>query len=92
MVCVDGFVPPMYEPVKTFDQADVDVFLPLYEPIHYLTPEKPMVFGSGTDDLNTMEFHYMHHQAVLRAGEKIEAVAREFETAFGHFRGGMIDT
>ena len=93
IVCVDGFVlTHVYEPVKTFDQADVDAFLPLYEPIHYLTPEKPMVFGSGTDDVNTMEFHYMNHQAVLRAGDKIEAVARDFESAFGHFRGGLIDT
>src|SRR5512136_1249514 len=93
MVCMDGFVlTHVYEPVKTFDQADVDAFLPLYEPIHYLTPEKPMVFGSGTDDLNTMEFHYMNHQAVLRARDKIESVAREFESAFGYYRGGLIDT
>lgn len=93
MVCVDGFVlTHVYEPVKTFEQADVDAFLPPYEPIHYVTPEKPMVFGSGTDDLNTMEFHYMNHQAVLRARDKIETVAREFEAAFGHYRGGLIDT
>jgi len=93
MVCVDGFVlTHVYEPVKTFDQGDVDAFLPPYEPIHYLTPEKPMVFGSGTDDVNTMEFHYMNHQAVLRARDKIEAVAREFGYAFGHYRGGLIDT
>jgi len=93
MVCVDGFVlTHVYEPVKTFDQGDVDAFLPSYEPIHYLTPEKPMVFGSGTDDVNTMEFHYMNHQAVLRARDKIEAVAREFGYAFGHYRGGLIDT
>jgi pyruvate ferredoxin oxidoreductase alpha subunit len=93
MVCVDGFVlTHVYEPVKTFEQADVDAFLPPYEPIHYVTPEKPMVFGSGTDDLNTMEFHYMNHQAVLRARDKIESVAREFESAFGHYRGGLIDT
>lgn len=93
MVCMDGFIlTHVYEPVKTFDQADVDTFLPPYEPIHYLTPEKPMVFGSGTDDVNTMEFHYMNHQAVLRARDKIEAVAREFESAFGHYRGGLIDT
>jgi len=93
MVCMDGFVlTHVYEPVETFDQADVDTFLPPYEPIHYLTPEKPTVFGSGTDNVNTMEFHYMNHQAVLRARDKIEAVAREFESAFGHYRGGLIDT
>ena len=93
MVCMDGFVlTHVYEPVKTFDQADVDAFLPPYDPIHYLTPENPMVFGSGTDDLNTMEFHYMNHQAVLRARDKIESVAREYEAMFGHYHGGLIDT
>lgn len=93
MVCMDGFVlTHVFEPVKTFSQADVDAFLPPYDPIHYLTPEKPMVFGSGTDEANTMEFHYMGHQATLRARDKIEAVAREYETAFGHYRGGLIDT
>jgi pyruvate ferredoxin oxidoreductase alpha subunit len=93
MVCMDGFVlTHVYEPVRTFDQADIDAFLPPFEPVHYLTPEKPMVFGSGTDDTNTMEFHYMNHQAVLRARDKIEAVARQFEYSFGHYRGGLMDT
>jgi len=93
MVCVDGFVlTHVYEPVRTFDQADVDAFLPPYEPVHYLTPDRPMVFGSGTDELNTIEFHYMNHQAVMRAKQKIEAVARDYEVAFGHYHGGLIDT
>jgi pyruvate ferredoxin oxidoreductase alpha subunit len=93
MVCMDGFVlTHVYEPVKTFSQEDVDAFLPPYVPIHYMTPEKPMIFGSGTDEPNTMEFHYMGQQAALRAINKIEVVAREFETSFGHYRGGLIDT
>ena len=92
MVCMDGFIlTHVFEPVKTFDQADVDAFLPPYQPIHYVTPEKPMVFGSGTDDLNTMEFHYINHQASLRARDKIETVARQFESAFGHYHGGLIE-
>jgi pyruvate ferredoxin oxidoreductase alpha subunit len=93
MVCMDGFVlTHVFEPVKLFNQEDVDTFLPPYEPIHYLTPEKPMVFGSGTDDANTMEFHYMGQQAALRARDKIETVAHEFKTVFGHYRGGLIDS
>jgi pyruvate ferredoxin oxidoreductase alpha subunit len=93
MVCMDGFVlTHVFEPVKTFRQEDVDAFLPPYEPVHYLTPEKPMVFGSGTDEPNTMEFHYMGHQASLRARDKIAAVAHEFEATFGHYRGDLIDT
>jgi pyruvate ferredoxin oxidoreductase alpha subunit len=60
--------------------------------VHYVTPEKPMVFGSGTDELNTIEFHYMNHQAVMRAKKKIETVAREFEATFGNYHGGLIDS
>jgi pyruvate ferredoxin oxidoreductase alpha subunit len=93
MVCMDGFVlTHVFEPVETFDQADVEAFLPPYEPIHYVTPEKPMVFGSGTDDLNTMEFHFINHQASLRARDKVVRIARQFESAFGHYRGDLIDT
>src|SRR5512135_3070330 len=60
IVCVDGFVlTHVYEPVKIFDQAAIDAFLPPYEPLHYLTPEKPMIFGPISDDTNTPEFRYM---------------------------------
>jgi pyruvate ferredoxin oxidoreductase alpha subunit len=93
IVCMDGFIlTHVFEPVETFDQADVDAFLPPYEPIHYVTPEKPMVFGSGTDEMNTMEFHYINHQAILRARDKIVTVARQFESVFGHYHGGLINT
>ena len=80
IVCVDGFIlTHVFEPVRIFDQAAVDAFLPPYEPLHYLTPEKPMVFGSISDDANTSEFRYMTQQAILRAKEKIEAAGGKFE-------------
>jgi pyruvate ferredoxin oxidoreductase alpha subunit len=48
MVCMDGFVlTHVFEPVKTFSQEDVDAFLPPYEPIHYLTLDKPLHGSSG---------------------------------------------
>ena len=93
IVCVDGFVlTHVYEPVKLFDQAAIDAFLPPYEPLHYLTPDKPMIFGPISDDTNTPEFRYMTQQAILRAQDKVEAVAREYESIFGHYHGGLIDT
>ena len=93
IVCMDGFVlTHVYERVKTFDQAAVDAFLPPYQPLHYLTPERPMIFGSYTDDANTLEFRYLSQQAILRASEKIEAVARSYEQMFGHFHGALIDS
>ncbi len=93
IVCVDGFVlTHVVEPVKIFEQAAIDAFLPPYEPLHYLTPEKPMIFGPISDDTNTPEFRYMTQQAILRAQDKIEAAARDYQSAFGHYHGGLIDT
>ncbi len=92
MVCVDGYtLTHVYEPVKTFDQAAIDEFLPRYDPIHYLTPENPMTFGSYADETNALEFHYLLHNAMENAATKIESVAREYEVAFGFYHGGLID-
>jgi pyruvate ferredoxin oxidoreductase alpha subunit len=93
MVCVDGYVlTHVYEPVRTFDQAAVDAFLPPYAPLHYLTPDNPMIFGSYVDETNALEFRYMTHQAMQHAKMKIEAVAREYQATFGLYHGGLIDT
>jgi len=93
MVCMDGFVlTHVVEPVSILDQTEVDDFLPPYAPLHFLTPERPAVFGSYTDDANTLEFYYLTQQAVLNAKGVIEAVAREFQEAFGRHQGGLIDS
>jgi pyruvate ferredoxin oxidoreductase alpha subunit len=93
IVCVDGFVlTHVYEPVKLFDRVAIDAFLPSYQPLHFLTPEKPMIFGPISDDTNTPEFRYMTQQASLSALEKVETVAREYQSIFGHYHGGLIDT
>jgi pyruvate ferredoxin oxidoreductase alpha subunit len=93
MVCVDGYtLTHVYEPVRTLEQAAVDAFLPSYAPLHYLSPDRPMTFGSYSDETNTLEFHYMTHQAQKNAATQIEAVAREYQSAFGLYHGGLIDT
>jgi pyruvate ferredoxin oxidoreductase alpha subunit len=93
IVCVDGFVlTHVYESVRLFDQDAIDAFLPPYQPVHYLTPDKPMIFGSISDDSNTPEFRYLTQQAILRAQDKIETAAREYESIFGQYHGGLIDT
>jgi pyruvate ferredoxin oxidoreductase alpha subunit len=92
MVCVDGYtLTHVYEPVTTFDQAAIDAFLLDYDPVHYLEPGRPMTFGGIADDTNALEFHYSVHEAMLNAKKVIEDVAREYETAFGQFHGGLID-
>ena len=92
MVCVDGYtLTHVFEPVTTFDQAAIDAFLPGYEPIHYLDPEHPMTFGGIADETNALEFHFLLQEAMENAKKIVEAVAREYEIAFGQYHGGLID-
>lgn len=92
MVCIDGYIlTHVFEPVTTFDQAAVDVFLPAYEPIHYLAPDRPMTFGPIADETNSLEFHYLIQDAMQKAKVVIEEVAQEYKSVFGHFHGGLID-
>jgi pyruvate ferredoxin oxidoreductase alpha subunit len=92
MVCMDGYIlTHVFEPVTTFDQAAIDAFLPPYEPIHYLSPERPMTFGPVADETNALEFHYLMQEAMQNAKKVIEAVAQEYKTTFGHYHGGLID-
>jgi pyruvate ferredoxin oxidoreductase alpha subunit len=92
MVCIDGYIlTHVFEPVTTFDQGAVDAFLPAYDPIHYLTPERPMTFGPIGDETNSLEFHYLVQEAMQNAKGVIEEVAQEYRASFGHFHGGLID-
>jgi pyruvate ferredoxin oxidoreductase alpha subunit len=93
MVCMDGWlITHTFEPVKVALQQEVDAFLPPYRPPYSLDPARPLTFGSFTDDDKLMEFRYMVHQAQQKAKEKIEETARAFETAFGRYQGGLVDT
>ncbi len=93
VVCLDGYIlTHVFEPVRTLSQDAVDAFLPPYRPRHVLAPDRPEIFGSYTDEANTLEVRYLAHQASLRAGEVIERTAREYERRFGLYHGGLIDT
>lgn len=93
MVCVDGYIlTHVFEPVTTFDQAAIDAFLPAYDPIHYLSPERPMTFGPIADETNALEFHYLIQEAMQNARHVVEAVAQEYQAVFGHYHGGLIDS
>ncbi len=92
MVCMDGYIlTHVFEPVTTFDQAAVDAFLPPFDPLHYLSPERPMTFGPIADETNSLEFHFLIQQAIDNAREVISEVALDFQAAFGHYHGGLID-
>jgi pyruvate ferredoxin oxidoreductase alpha subunit len=92
MVCMDGFVlTHVYEPVELLDKEKAREFLPDYQPADILDPAHPKTFGAFADPSTYTEFRYQQFEAQLKALDKIEKVAREFEETFGRYYGGLLD-
>jgi len=93
MVCMDGFIlTHVYEPVELLDKERALEFLPPFKPADILDPAHPKSFGTFADPSTFTEFRYQQFEAQLKALEKIELVAREFEETFGRNYGGLIDS
>jgi len=93
MVCVDGFIlTHAVERVDIPDQADVDAFLPPYEPVQVLDPRQPLSIGAMVGPDAFMEVRYLqHHKQTLALG-LIPDLAKEFEARFGRSSGGLLRT
>ncbi len=92
MVCMDGFIlTHVYEPVELLDKEKAREFLPDYQPADILDPARPKTFGAFADPSTYTEFRYQQFEAQLKALDKIEKVAREFEETFGRYYGGLLD-
>ncbi|MCK9567220.1 MAG: pyruvate synthase subunit PorA [Methanothrix sp.] len=93
MVCMDGFIlTHVYEPVELLDKEKAREFLPDYKPADILDPAHPKTFGAFADPSTYTEFRYQQFEAQLKALDKIEKVAREFEETFGRYYGGLLDS
>ena len=93
MVCVDGFIlTHSYEQFDIFSQADVDAFLPAFEPRQVLDPAHPVSIGAMVGPEAFMEVRYLAHHKQLRALERIPVLSEEFERRFGHSTGGLLRT
>ena len=91
MVCMDGFIlTHAYERVDMPDQADVDAFLPPYEPRQVLDPAEPVSIGAMVGPEAFMEVRYLAHAKQLMALEAIPRIAAEFEARFGRRSGGLV--
>jgi len=91
MVCVDGFIlTHAMERIDIPDQADVDAYLPCYDPVQVLDPASPMSIGAmvGPDAFTEVRFlaHYKQNQAL----GLIPEFAREFAVRFGRESGGLL--
>jgi len=91
MVCMDGFIlTHAYERVDMPAQADVDAFLPPYEPRQVLDPDEPVSIGAMVGPEAFMEVRYLAHAKQISALESIPRIADEFAQRFGRRSGGLV--
>jgi pyruvate ferredoxin oxidoreductase alpha subunit len=91
MVCMDGFIlTHAVERVDVPAQADVDAFLPPFEPRQVLDPDEPVSIGAMVGPEAFTEVRYLAHAKQMQALELIPQVAAEFAQAFGRDSGGLV--
>jgi pyruvate ferredoxin oxidoreductase alpha subunit len=91
MVCMDGFIlTHAYERIDVPTQAQVDAFLPPFEPRQLLDPGDPVTIGAMVGPEAFAEVRYLAHAKQLQALDLIPEVAEEFAGAFGRESGGLV--
>ena len=91
MVCMDGFIlTHAYERVDMPSQAEVDAFLPPYQPRQVLDPADPVSIGAMVGPEAFMEVRYLAHAKQTMALELIPQIADEFAQRFGRASGGLV--
>jgi len=92
MVCMDGFIlTHAFEPIDIPDQAQVDAYLPPYQPVIKLDPADPLTMGAFMEPDKYLEARYLLHRAVADSAPVVEEVAASFREAFGRYQGGLLD-
>ncbi len=84
MVNLDGFsLSHVIEPIEFPAQEDVDRFLPPYEPLYTLHPDKPITMGAyGMPELYT-EAKYAQEMALRNSKAVVKEVLDQFSKEFG---------
>ena len=91
MVCVDGFIlTHAYERLDIPSQAEVDAFLPPFEPVQVLDVAEPVSIGAMVGPEAFFEVAYLQHHKQQRALELIPQLAAEFHLRFGRESGGLL--
>jgi len=90
MVCVDGFIlTHAYDRVDVPGQAEVDSFLPPFEPRQILDPSEPISIGAMVGPEAFTEVRYLAHHKQLRALKLIPLLSSAFKAKFGRASGGL---
>jgi pyruvate ferredoxin oxidoreductase alpha subunit len=91
MVCVDGFIlTHAMERIDIPHQADVDAFLPPYEPVQVLDPADPISIGAMVGPDAFTEVRYLQYYKQQTSFRLIEHLSAEFRKRFGREAGGLL--
>ena len=91
MVCVDGFIlTHATERIDLPTQAQVDAFLPPFEPVQQLDVANPYSIGAMVGPEAFTEVRYLAHQKQVDALDTIPRISALFETVFGRAAGGLV--
>ena len=91
MVCVDGFIlTHAYDRVDIPTQAEVDAYLPPFDPVQVLDVADPVSMGAMVGPEAFFEVRYLQHHRQERALERIPELAAEFERQFGRPSAGLV--
>ncbi|MDD3883354.1 MAG: pyruvate ferredoxin oxidoreductase [Gallionella sp.] len=91
MVCMDGFIlTHAFERIDIPEPAQVDVYLPAFEPRQMLDPAEPVSIGAMVGPEAFMEVRYLAHAKQMQALELIPQYAGEFKQVFGRDSGGLV--
>jgi len=92
MVCMDGFIlTHAYERIDIPEQAQVDEFLPLFDPVQVLDPAEPYSIGAMVGPEAFSEVRYLAHHKQQEALVAIPEVQKEFADVFGRSTGGLVN-
>ncbi len=84
MVNLDGFsLSHVIEPIEFPSQSAVDAFLPPYNPLYTLHPDKPVTMGAYAMPELYTEAKYAQEMAIVNSKEVIIEVMEEFNVRFG---------
>jgi pyruvate ferredoxin oxidoreductase alpha subunit len=91
MVCVDGFIlTHAMERVDIPDQAEVDAYLPPYEPVQVLDPADPISIGAMVGPDAFTEVRYLQYYKQQTSFRLIEDLSARFAKHFGRVAGGLL--
>ncbi len=91
MVCVDGFIlTHAVERIDIPDSAQVDAFVPPYDPVQVLDPAAPVSIGAMVGPEAFTEVRFLAHYKQTKALRLIPEYAAEFQKTFGRESGGLL--